>query len=175
MMTVLIIAEKPNVARKIAYALADGKPVRRSIGKAPHYVLTRNGERIIVAPAVGHLFSLTSADDSRGYPVFDVRWVPAYVADRSKSYVRDYVKALATLAKQADEFVVACDYDTEGEVIGYTALKYACGVDPSRAKRMKFSALTRKDLLRAQPRTDHQLRDGRCGHYAARPRLVLGG
>ncbi len=34
-------------------------------------------------------------------------------------------------------------------MIGYTALKYACGVDPSKAKRMKFSALTKKDLLKA--------------------------
>ncbi len=148
-MTVLIIAEKPNVAKKIAYALAEGKPIRKSIGKVPYYVFTRDGKRTIVAPAVGHLFSLTSASNARGYPVFDVKWVPVYVADPSKGYVRDYINALAKLAKQADEFVVACDYDTEGEVIGYTALKYACGVDPSKAKRMKFSALTKRDLIRA--------------------------
>ncbi len=148
-MTVLIIAEKPNVARKIAYALADGKPLRRSIGKAPYYILNREGKRIIVAPAVGHLFSLAPREKSYGYPVFDIHWVPVYALSGGKTYVRDYIKALATLAKQADEFIVACDYDTEGEVIGYTALKYACGVDPRRAKRMKFSALTKKDLLRA--------------------------
>ncbi|ASJ12039.1 DNA topoisomerase I [Thermococcus thioreducens] len=148
-MVTLIIAEKPNVARKIAYALAEGKPVRKSIGKVPYYEFTRDGKRIIVAPAVGHLFSLAPKTKTYGYPVFDIEWVPVYVAEKGKSYAKDYIKALATLAKRADEFVIACDYDTEGEVIGYTALKYACGVDPAKAKRMKFSALTKKDLLRA--------------------------
>ena len=148
-MVTLIIAEKPNVARKIAYALAEGKPVRKTIGKVSYYEFTRDGKKIIVAPAVGHLFSLAPKTKTYGYPVFDIEWVPVYVAEKGKSYAKDYIKALATLAKRADEFVVACDYDTEGEVIGYTALKYACGVDPSKAKRMKFSALTKKDLLKA--------------------------
>ncbi|AEK72640.1 DNA topoisomerase I [Thermococcus sp. 4557] len=148
-MVTLIIAEKPNVARKIAYALAEGKPVRKTIGKVGYYEFTRDGKRIIVAPAVGHLFSLAPKVKTYGYPIFDIEWVPVYVAEKGKSYAKDYIKALATLAKRADEFVVACDYDTEGEVIGYTALKYACGIDPSRAKRMKFSALTKKDLLKA--------------------------
>ena len=148
-MTTLIIAEKPNVARKIAYALAERKPIRKSIGKVPYYELTRDGKKIIVAPAVGHLFSLAPKEKTYGYPVFDIHWVPVYVAEKGKSYTKDYIKALKELAKRADEFVVACDYDTEGEVIGYTALKYACGVDPSKAKRMRFSALTKKDLIRA--------------------------
>ncbi|NJE30769.1 DNA topoisomerase I [Thermococcus sp. 18S1] len=148
-MVTLIIAEKPNVARKIAYALAEGKPVRKTIGKVGYYEFTRDGKKIIVAPAVGHLFSLAPKVKTYGYPIFDIEWVPVYVAEKGKSYAKDYIKALAAVAKQADEFVVACDYDTEGEVIGYTALKYACGVDPSKAKRMKFSALTKKDLLKA--------------------------
>ncbi|HHI01597.1 MAG TPA: DNA topoisomerase I [Thermococcus litoralis] len=148
-MTTLIIAEKPNVARKIAYALAEKKPIRKTIGKVPYYELTRDGKKIIVAPAVGHLFSLAPREKTYGYPVFDIEWIPVYVAEKGKSYAKEYIKALRELAKRADEFVVACDYDTEGEVIGYTALKYACGVDPAKAKRMKFSALTKKDLLRA--------------------------
>jgi len=148
-MVTLVIAEKPNVARKIAYALAEGKPRRTAIGKVSCYEFTRDGKKVVVAPAVGHLFTLAPKVKTYGYPIFDIEWVPVYEAEKGKSYARDYVRALATLAKGADEFVVACDYDTEGEVIGYTALKYACGVEPSRAKRMKFSALTKADLLRA--------------------------
>ncbi len=148
-MVTLIIAEKPNVARKIAYALAEGKPVRKTLNGVSYYEFNRDGKRVIVAPAVGHLFTLAPKTKVYGYPIFEVEWVPVYVAEKGKSYARDYVKTLRELAKRADEFIVACDYDTEGEVIGYTALKYACGVDPSKAKRMKFSALTRKDLLRA--------------------------
>ncbi|NJE12956.1 DNA topoisomerase I [Thermococcus sp. LS2] len=148
-MTVLIIAEKPNVAKKIAYALAEGKPIRKTLYSVPYYELTRDGKKIIVAPAVGHLYTLAPKTKTYGYPIFDIEWVPVYVAEKGKSYAKDYIKALRELAKRADEFIVACDYDTEGEVIGYTALKYACGIDPKKAKRMKFSALTKRDILKA--------------------------
>lgn len=148
-MVTLIIAEKPNVAKKIAHALAEGKPVRKTLYGVPYYELTRDGKKIIVAPAVGHLYTLAPKTKTYGYPIFDIEWVPVYVAERGKGYAKDYIKALRELAKRSDEFVVACDYDTEGEVIGYTALKYACGVDPKKAKRMKFSALTKRDILKA--------------------------
>lgn len=148
-MVTLVIAEKPNVARKIAQALAEGRAIRKKIGDVSYYELTRDGKKIIVAPAVGHLFTLAPKSRSWGYPQFDIEWVPVYVAEKGKSYARDYIKALRELAKRADEFIIACDYDTEGEVIGYTALKYACGVDPKKAKRMKFSALTKRDILNA--------------------------
>ncbi len=45
-MVTLIIAEKPNVARKIAYALAEGKPVRKTIGKVSYYEFTRDERRL---------------------------------------------------------------------------------------------------------------------------------
>ncbi|HIP75336.1 MAG TPA: DNA topoisomerase I [Thermococcus paralvinellae] len=148
-MVTLIIAEKPNVAKKIAHALAEKKPVRKTLYGVPYYELIRDGKRIIVAPAVGHLYTLAPKYKSYGYPIFDIMWVPVHVAEKGKSYAKDYIKALRELAKRANEFIVACDYDTEGEVIGYTALKYACGVEPERAKRMKFSALTKRDILKA--------------------------
>ncbi|WP_324735866.1 DNA topoisomerase I [Thermococcus sp. SY098] len=148
-MVILIIAEKPNVAKKIAYALAERKPIRKTLYGVPYYELIRDGKKIIVAPAVGHLYTLAPKTKTYGYPIFDIEWVPVYVAEKGKSYAKDYIKALRELAKRADEFIIACDYDTEGEVIGYTALKYACGIDPKKAKRMKFSALTKRDILKA--------------------------
>ncbi|AFK22278.1 DNA topoisomerase I [Pyrococcus sp. ST04] len=146
---ILVIAEKPNVARKIAGALAEGKPIKKTLFGVPYYELFRDGKRLIVAPAVGHLYGLAPKQDFYGYPIFDIEWVPVYIAEKGKEYAKDYIKLLSVLAKRVKEFVVACDYDTEGEVIGYTALKYACGVDPGIAKRMKFSALTKRDLIKA--------------------------
>ncbi|RLF87834.1 DNA topoisomerase I, partial [Thermococci archaeon] len=146
---ILIIAEKPNVARKIAGALAEGRPIKKSLFGVPYYELFRDGKKLIVAPAVGHLYGLAPKQDFFGYPIFDIEWVPVYIAEKGKEYAKDYIKLLSILAKRVKEFVVACDYDTEGEVIGYTALKYACDVDPRRAKRMKFSALTKRDLVKA--------------------------
>ncbi len=96
-MVTLIIAEKPNVARKIAYALAEGKPVRKTIGKVSYYEFTRDGKKVIVAPpAVGHLFSLAPKTKTYGYPVFDIEWVPpVYVAEKGgRATLRTTLKPL---------------------------------------------------------------------------------
>lgn len=135
---ILIVAEKPKVALKIASAL--GKPEKKKRNNAPYYVV---GD-IVVAPAVGHLYHLKNAVPFRDYPVFQVEWVPTDVA-----YAKSYVKNLQALAKDADEFVNACDYDVEGSVIGYNALRFACKADISQSKRMKYSTLTAPELAGA--------------------------
>lgn len=37
----LIITEKPNASKRIAEALADGKPIKENISGVPYYNLTR--------------------------------------------------------------------------------------------------------------------------------------
>ena len=54
----LIIAEKPKAAEKIAKALADGKPIKKSDNKVPYYLVTHGKRDIVVACAVGHLYGL---------------------------------------------------------------------------------------------------------------------
>ena len=82
--------------------------------------------------------------------MFDVEWVPLYEKDKEKKYVKDYVDAIKKFSKKADRFVHACDYDIEGTLIGYNAMKYACG-DKSfdNAVRMIFSTLTDEDITAA--------------------------
>ncbi|MCD6248317.1 MAG: DNA topoisomerase I [Hadesarchaea archaeon] len=146
----LIICEKPNAAGKIAAAIADGKPRRREFKSVPYYELEQDGKKIVVVPALGHLFTLKNVKPLRDYPVYDVRWVPAYEADRRAARSKPFVEAIAEMAKDADEFINACDYDIEGSTIGYNILRYLCGPDaPKRAKRMKFSTLTAKELRKA--------------------------
>jgi len=48
------------------------------------------------------------------------------------------------LAKEADEFIVATDFDVEGEVIGWNVVRFIC--KQKDAKRMKFSLLTKEAL-----------------------------
>ena len=63
---------------------------------------------------------------------------------------RDYVRAIQKFGKGADSYVHACDYDVEGTLIGYNALKYACGEESlAKSSRMKFSTLTKKDIIEA--------------------------
>lgn len=60
------------------------------------------------------------------------------------------LKLLKKFGKGADSYIHACDYDIEGTLIGYNALKYACGDDTiDKSSRMKFSTLTKKDILEA--------------------------
>ncbi|RMD57655.1 DNA topoisomerase I [Candidatus Woesearchaeota archaeon] len=145
----LIITEKPNASKRVAEALCEGKLVKKSFKKAPYYELKRNGKNIIVGCAVGHLFGLAEKKKSKGfaYPVFDIEWVPAYEQSKSSAFTKQYLEALKKLAKGADEVIVATDYDVEGEVIGLNVVRFAC--NRKDANRMKFSTLTKDDLIEA--------------------------
>jgi DNA topoisomerase-1 len=145
-MKTLIITEKPKVSQKIAYAISD-KYKRRSAGGVSYFEISHNGETIYVASAAGHLYSLKEKKNSYSYPVFDIEWAPLYEVDKSKGYTRKYISLLKKLASQADRFIIATDYDIEGELLGYNALRFACSA--KQAKRMRFSALTKPDLRRA--------------------------
>jgi DNA topoisomerase-1 len=73
------------------------------------------------------------------------------------------------LAKEADVFVNACDFDIEGSLIGYSILRYACAGADRFAKRMKFSTLTAEELRQAYddmlPKLDFSIVNaGLCRH-----------
>ncbi len=142
----LIITEKPDTANRIAMALdSDGKPKKIVNNGVPYYQAYRDGN-IVVVPSLGHLYTISSKQKGYVYPVFDYQWVPRYLAERGKSRIRVWLTVIAQLAKNADYFVDACDFDIEGSIIGYTILKYACGSKETSAKRMKYSTLTKEEL-----------------------------
>ncbi|MBN2458306.1 DNA topoisomerase I [Candidatus Woesearchaeota archaeon] len=156
----LIITEKPQAAKKLADALSDGMPVKENISRVPYYKLTHSGRDIVIGCAVGHLFTVAEKkpavkSGAKGkktgngwtYPVFDVEWVQSSKTSKASAFTSRYVNALKSLSKDADIFTVACDYDIEGEVIGYNVIKHICKRDD--AKRMKFSTLTKAELQRS--------------------------
>jgi len=146
---ILIISEKPQAAMKIAEALADKSPEKKNINGIPYYELSRDGKKIIVACAVGHLFSLTS--EEKGFPIFNVQWMPSFKIVRrgkakSKDFTKKYYSAIYELAKKASSFIIATDYDIEGELIGYNIARF---ILKQEAKRMKYSTLTKPDVEEA--------------------------
>lgn len=144
-MAVLVICEKPRVAERVASAL--GKDVKRRVyNGVVYYEVSRGGQLIYIAPTVGHIFTLKEKNGG-GYPVFEVEWVPSYKVDRSAYYTRKYLETIKFLASRADEFVNSCDFDTEGSIIGYNIIRFACGGRSGR--RMKFSTLTEEELAEA--------------------------
>ena len=158
----LIICEKPQAATKIAFALAENVPLKKSIASVPYWELEHGGKKFIIASAVGHLFGLGEKIKTQKWPVFDIEWKPVI------SFARKYANVLSYLAKNASDFIVACDYDVEGELIGFNILKFIC--KQQDALRMKFSTLTKPDLVESynniMPHLDYgQAFAGEVRHY----------
>ncbi|RJQ15514.1 DNA topoisomerase I [Candidatus Woesearchaeota archaeon] len=142
-----IITEKPSAAKKIAEALADGKPVKEMNEKVAYYKVTHKGKDLVIGCAVGHLYTVAEKEKSFKYPVFDLEWKPTHDVDKHNTFSKKYVNTLKKIAKDAKSFTVACDYDIEGEVIGMNIVKYIC--KQKDAARMKFSTLTKPDLIKS--------------------------
>jgi len=145
----LIITEKPQAAQKIAAALGHAKKLNNN-GIA-YYEVNRQGDNLVVACAVGHLFTLKQNESGSGIPIFDISWVPNYLA-RKKDFTKKYYDTLYKLARGARAITVATDFDIEGEVIGLNIVRFICG--QKDAQRMKFSTLTDAELNNAY---DHKL------------------
>ncbi len=137
----LIITEKPQAAMKIADSL--GRSEKRNLHGIPYYEVNRDGNKIIVACAVGHLFTLSQNQRGSGYPVFDISWMPNYTIKKA-DFTKKYYDTLLSLAKNAGSITVATDYDIEGEVIGLNVVRFICS--QKDANRMKFSTLTKPEL-----------------------------
>jgi DNA topoisomerase-1 len=158
----LIITEKPDAAKRIASALdAAGKAKKMMDNGVPYYVAKRSRD-IVVVPALGHLYTVASEKKGRDhYPVFNYKWVPLYMAERGAKQIHTWLETIAKLAKDADVFIDACDYDIEGSIIGYCILKYACGNKENTSKRMKYSTLTQEEVEKSYaeplPRLDFSL------------------
>src|SRR3990167_9131462 len=93
----LVITEKPQAALKISSAL--GKSVKRDFHGIPYYEVSRDKRKIIVACAVGHLFTLKQMSGS-GFPVFDIKWVPNFLAKKN-DFTKKYYDTILKLAKEA--------------------------------------------------------------------------
>jgi DNA topoisomerase-1 len=168
----LVICEKPDAARRVSEALAEGGVSTFSVSGVPVFSFERRGERFVVCAAQGHVYDVSDPFAERTvYPVFDVEWFPHDRVDKKAVASARRIAAVKTLAGRAKRFVNACDYDVEGETIGYNILRYACGGAESKALRAKFSALTSDELTGAFERAEVNAGNGMAS--AGRARHVL--
>ncbi len=145
-MRTLVICEKPNAAQRVAYAISGGTQIKKTKRGAYWFECKIDGNDVVVAPAVGHLFGLTQKSKGWSYPVFDVEWSGTFI-QKGAAFTKKYHDNLKEVAKTCDNFIVATDFDLEGAVIGYNILRFICGT--KNAKRMKFSTLTFHELRNA--------------------------
>ena len=156
----LIICEKPSAMAKVAEALADKKSKKiTNRSKVSYYELEHKGKKIIVVCAVGHLYGLKQTKGLKSkYPVFDIEWAPSSEINKKAAFTKKYLDVIKKLAKEANEFVIATDKDLEGELLGYNILRFAC--KQKDAKRMKFSTLTKEDIIEAYKNAEKHLDKG---------------
>jgi DNA topoisomerase-1 len=137
----LVVCEKPDAARRIAHAL--GTPKESRSGGIPVFEVASHDTRYVVTSAIGHLYGVSDNTTSRSvYPVLDLEWAPLQKNARAARAI----KVISDLSKKALSFIHACDYDQEGEVIGYTILEYACNGMYEKSRRAKFSTLTDEEI-----------------------------
>ncbi len=148
---ILVICEKPRAAQRIAEALDEGgKPLKRRMMGVAYYLARRDGDELVIVSALGHLYTVAQRGGRWTYPIFDFTWVPVHEADRRAGKRRVFIEAIKRLSRDVEGYVSACDYDIEGSLIAYNILRYTCGESSLKAaRRMRFSALTRRDILRA--------------------------
>jgi len=164
----LVVSEKPSAAKRIAEALADKKPIKQLLNKIPYYELKHKKKEIVVTCAVGHLYTVAEKKKSFTYPSFDLQWSPSSDVNKKADFSKKYLEVIKKLSKKASTFTVACDYDIEGEVIGLNCIRFAC--NQKDARRMKFSTLTKDDLVEAyehaEPHIDWGLANaGEARHF----------
>ncbi|VFJ12947.1 DNA topoisomerase 1 [Candidatus Nitrosocosmicus franklandus] len=113
-----------------------------------------SNQKYIICYALGHLYGLSDTKGSeQEFPILYPSWQALSwsrnqsIKSKSLTYkIKRIIDELSKLSKVATNFIHACDYDQEGEVIGYNILQYACKNKYSVSKRAKFSSLTDEEI-----------------------------
>jgi DNA topoisomerase-1 len=146
----LIVTEKNNSARKIAEILG-GSPKEDKTYKVPYYTWADgDGEQMAIG-LKGHVLNLAFPEDYSNWQQTDLHdLIDAQLIKEPTD--RNVVRAVRKVAQDADELVIATDFDREGELIGLEALEEILEVNPElkgKVKRARYSALTKDEIERA--------------------------
>src|ERR687884_264802 len=147
----LIISEKANAAKKIAQFLAEG-PVKDSKHRSiPYHTFTWKDEDCVSIGLKGHVLYIEYPEEYSNWQKVE----PASLIDaeiQKSVSEKGMAEAVRSLAKKAEQVVIATDFDREGELIGVEALSLVFEANPKlvdHVERARFSALTRSEVERA--------------------------
>jgi DNA topoisomerase-1 len=147
----LIISEKANAAKKIAQFLAEGPVKDGKHRSVPHHTFAWQGEECVSVGLKGHVLNLEYPEEYSNWQKVE----PSSLIDaeiQKNVSEKGVAEAVRSLAKKADEVVIATDFDREGELIGVEALSLAFEANPKlidHVQRARFSALTKGEVTRA--------------------------
>jgi DNA topoisomerase I len=154
----LIVTEKNNSAKKIADILGRGEAKADKTYKVPFYTWTDGdgGEQMTIG-LKGHVLGPAFPEGYSNWQKTDLHdLIDAELIKEPTD--KNVVKAIKKMAKEADELVIATDFDREGELIGLEALEEMLDANPGlgsregardgtlRIKRARYSALTKEEI-----------------------------
>jgi len=146
----LIVTEKNNSAKKIAEILG-GSPKADKSYKVPFYTWSDGDGEHTAIGLKGHVLNPAFPEGYSNWQETDLHeLIDAELIKEPTD--RNVVRAVRKVAKDAEELVIATDFDREGELIGLEALQEILDVKPeleSKVKRARYSALTREEIERA--------------------------
>lgn len=146
----LVICEKPLAARRISQVLGSKNIIEKkhSLGIVVFEITSDKNQRFIVCSALGHMYSLIPKEKNRKkYPIYETLWSPRPTSVvNEKKRILETLKVISRISEGASGFIHACDYDLEGELIGYNILEYACKHKYEKSRRAKFSSLTDSEI-----------------------------
>jgi len=153
---IVIIAEKPRAADRIAKILGKNKSLKL-VKKKPIRVWQFKDSRAIyrITNVLGHLYATEFSPEvhSKPWKYVDTKWLltsaPLVKIPRRES--KRIISTLRNELKNADVLIIATDYDREGENIGMQIMKFiAKKVNPKiTVKRAVFSSLSPKEIREA--------------------------
>jgi DNA topoisomerase I len=162
----LIVTEKNNSAKKIAEILSGGAAKADAVYKVPYYTWSDSDGDHMAIGLKGHVMSPAFTEGYSNWQQTDLHeLIDAEIIKEPTD--KNVVKAIKKVAKDADEVVIATDYDREGELIGLEALEAIIEANPQvvgaggassdgdalatqpRIERARYSALTKQEIERA--------------------------
>jgi DNA topoisomerase-1 len=163
----LIVTEKNNSARKIAEILGRGGAAEDKTFKVPFYKWTDDaGDEHMTIGLKGHVLGPAFPEGYSNWQKTDLHdLIDAELIKEPTD--KNVVKAIKKVAKEADELVIATDFDREGELIGLEALEEMLDSNPElgsrqgtadgslKIQRARYSALTKEEIERAFGELDY--------------------
>lgn len=147
-MTVVAFAEKNKAASQIASILSDGEVEKITIEGLPVYEFKWKGEDWLVMGLSGHIMNYDFPEQYNKWSEVNPSVLLGVEPQKLVTRV-DYATAIKNLAKRANKIVLACDYDREGENIGFEAKTLAEEVTNVPVARARFSSLSPKEVKNA--------------------------
>ena len=140
----LIVTEKDNAARRIAEILSENSAeVERRNG-----VNVYRWGRTYVVGLSGHVVGLDfPAEYDNWRDVEPQELITAELVTEPTQ--ENIVRTLTQLAREADEAVIATDYDREGELIGKEAYELIADTVTGPISRVRFSSITENEVQQA--------------------------